>query len=130
MKDRPHGNDSDMTQFVNPDKSTSPMDATIVFVWNDTCVNLLVVDHMGNTFKRQKISINCYSNVLPRAEWVDYQKGQAAKAEHEGAAKDARIKELEQTVTIQRHALLGRGYTEDEISKLQASAPSPLDGKR
>lgn len=63
-------------------------DATIVYVWGDTSVNLKIVDHQGGEHVRtsaflhqgeieNKPSSSC-------ATWMPYQAGQAAKAQ--GAA--------------------------------------------
>jgi hypothetical protein len=89
LKDR--SNDNDMVQFVGSDGGTPPLDATVVYVWNDICVNLLVTDHMGHMFRRQNVAINCAPDVLPRAEWMPYQKGQAAKTEQAQSQLEARI---------------------------------------
>lgn len=72
-----------------------PLTADIVAVWGDRCVNLLVKDANGKTFV-------CTSRTLLQdddagqkhggyAQWMDYQKGQAAKTEAaEAALKTAR----------------------------------------
>lgn len=55
----------------------------------------------------------------PYWDWMDYQKGQAAKTE----ALEAQLKEK----ATQRHE---RFNHDTELGKLQAGAPSPVDGKR
>lgn len=52
----------------------------------------------------------------PTWDWMDYQKGQAAKTE----ALEAQLKE----------AYPLRAVHDTELGKLQAGAPSPVDGKR
>ena len=62
--------------------STTPMDATVVYVWEPDMVNLLVTDHVGNQFQ-----INNVTLVTPDhpgvthwyCEWMPYQIGQAKK---------------------------------------------------
>jgi hypothetical protein len=60
-----------------------PFDAHVIYVWSETCVNLLVVDHAGYTFTRTSVPINV-DGASPRAEWMPYQREQAAK--HAGDA--------------------------------------------
>ncbi|HHA2772106.1 TPA: Gp49 family protein [Stenotrophomonas maltophilia] len=61
-----------------------PMDATVIYVHDDHCVNLLVTDHHGGLFPFQRVQL-----IQPgdqafaaghRAEWMPYQVGQAKKA--------------------------------------------------
>lgn len=61
-----------------------PCDATVVFVHGDRMVNLLVVDHNGNTHKRTSVTLMQDGDPQPQsayAEWMPYQVGQAKKAE-------------------------------------------------
>lgn len=63
-----------------------PMSAHVVFVWNDHMVNLLVIDHAGGIHARSSVPIvqdgsPWSAGPSPYAEWMPYQKGQAAKAE-------------------------------------------------
>ncbi len=55
-------------------------------------------------------------------DWMDYQKGQAAKTE----ALEAQIKNAH----FAGPSVTGLRSHPDELSKLQAGAPSPVDGKR
>lgn len=61
-----------------------PLAATVAHVWNDRQVNLTVSDSNGNVFARQRVTL-LQDNDVPGdgayAEWMPYQKGQAAKTE-------------------------------------------------
>lgn len=60
-----------------------PLDATIVYVWYDRMVNLLVVDHAGASFALTSVALVQDGDIIPtgaHAEWMPYQKGQAEKA--------------------------------------------------
>lgn len=63
--------------------STAPMDATVVYVHSDRKVNLLVVDHIGNTYPVQNVLMlqgdESFTPVEVYCEWMDYQKSQAEK---------------------------------------------------
>ena len=62
-----------------------PFDATVIYVWGPTCVNLRVTDHAGNTHTRSSVPLrdpqdddghgNAYF-----ATWMPYQVGQAKKS--------------------------------------------------
>lgn len=62
-----------------------PLDATVVYVWNDRMVNLTVLDHCGHTFLATSVPMLQEGDEQPASgyycEWMPYQKGQAAKAE-------------------------------------------------
>jgi hypothetical protein len=67
---------------------TQPMDATIVYVWHDRCVNLVVHDHAGNTHLRPSTLLmqgdESYDPVQSYCEWMPFQQGQAkAQAPHQ-----------------------------------------------
>jgi hypothetical protein len=73
--------DDDRTQGMDV-LSDAPCDAHVVFVHSDTSVNLVVFDHEGGKFSRRKVPINIERFTgTPRAEWMPYQVGQAAKHE-------------------------------------------------
>lgn len=61
-----------------------PMDAGIIYVHSDTCVNLQVTDHMGGIWFREKVRIlqegenDCALDAAGVAQWMHYQVGQAA----------------------------------------------------
>jgi hypothetical protein len=61
--------------------SEQPFDAHILYVWSDICVNLIVFDHAGYMHRRHSVAINIDDGRYPRAEWMPYQKGQAAKTD-------------------------------------------------
>ena len=68
----------------SPDPGKQPLAAIVTHVWSDTCVNLAVFDTNGGTFgKTSVLLINGDMEQPSRgyAEWMPYQKGQAAKYE-------------------------------------------------
>jgi hypothetical protein len=75
-----------------------PLDATIIAVWGDTCVNLLVIDMHGQMFPvlscrllqgDEQPSTDAEGKVIGRyAEWMPYQQGQARRDAATEAAKD------------------------------------------
>lgn len=78
-----------MQQFGTPPQ---PLDATVLCVWGDRCVNLEVIDHNGKHFVRTSATLLQEGEVPPTnpetgrpwggyCEWMPYQKGQAAKAD-------------------------------------------------
>jgi hypothetical protein len=60
-------------------------DATVIYVWGDTCVNLRVTDHAGQTHVRTSVPLrdpaegDVHGKELV-ATWMPYQVGQAKKA--------------------------------------------------
>lgn len=79
---RPSGQDHDPMHVID---LNVPLDATVVYVWNDRLVNLLIIDHIGNQHTRTSIHLAqpgdeaCPSNGY--AEWMPYQVGQARAVE-------------------------------------------------
>lgn len=60
-----------------------PLDATVIYVWNDRMVNLDVTDHAGNRFIATSAILVQEGDHKPSgayAEWMPYQKGQSSKA--------------------------------------------------
>jgi hypothetical protein len=62
-----------------------PLAAIVTYVWHDRLVNLTVWDHSGRTFARTSVFLCQDDDVVQlgagHAEWMPYQKGQAAKTE-------------------------------------------------
>ena len=62
---------------------TQPLDATVVYVWNDRMVTLHVLDHYGNPFIAPSVPLMQEGDTPPQfgcyAEWMPYQLGQAKK---------------------------------------------------
>lgn len=84
---RPGGPVDPAIQVMPPDFDNAlgqPLDATIVYVHNDRKVNLLVVDHGGNSFPMHNIQLvqpgdeACQTG--HRAEWMPFQVKTAGKA--------------------------------------------------
>jgi hypothetical protein len=66
--------------------SEQPMDAHVVHVWDDRLVNLAVFDHAGKPWALGSVKLLQDGDDKPNAgesyaEWMPYQKGQAAKYE-------------------------------------------------
>jgi len=58
-----------------------PMDATIVFVWDDRAVNLVVLDHAGGMHAVLNVVLKQPGDAEPDGgycEWMPFQVGQAA----------------------------------------------------
>ena len=78
-----------------------PMDATVIAVWGDRCVNLLVIDSMSKQFPVLSCQLlqdddqpvrDVDGNVVGRyAEWMPYQTGQARR----DAERDAKPAEAQ-----------------------------------
>lgn len=63
--------------------AVSPLDATVVYVWDERMVNLSVQDHYGQSFLATSVTLLQEGDVAPRGgfycEWMPYQVGQAKK---------------------------------------------------
>lgn len=88
---RPHGiltvtnPTTGMPEMISERDASQPMDASVVFVHNDRCVNLAVSDHHGRLFAVTGVTLLQEGDAVPAtgwyAEWMPYQKGQAAKVD-------------------------------------------------
>jgi hypothetical protein len=61
---------------------SQPFDATVVYVWGDTCVNLRITDHAGNTHVRTSVPLRDPADGDAHgkeyvATWMPFQVGQA-----------------------------------------------------
>lgn len=70
-----------------------PLDATIVAVFGDRLVNLVVFDAFGNHYKRINVVLKQDDDAVPSgeafAEWMPYQIQSAKKEESKITKKDA-----------------------------------------
>lgn len=67
----------------------APLDATVIAVWGDRMVNLLVVDSVGKLFPKLSVTLAQEGDPVPvgpdgkevggYCEWMPYQQGQAKK---------------------------------------------------
>jgi len=75
------------------DGKAIPLAAQVCAVWGPRCVNLLVTDLHGRTFPVTSRTLLQDGDPAPEhggyAEWMPYQKGQAAKTEAAQAQVDA-----------------------------------------
>lgn len=77
---RPQVGGGDGHMAVNDPET--PFSASITYVWNDGCVNLSIFDHDGMQYGKTSVPLAQDRDALPgECEWMDYQKGQAAKTE-------------------------------------------------
>ena len=83
--EKPHS-DAETTparSFPSVVDPTRPLDATVVYAWNDRVVNLHVLDHYGNPFIANSVPLMQEGDTPPQfgfyAEWMPYQLGQAKK---------------------------------------------------
>lgn len=73
--------------------SKQPLAALITYVHSDTMVNLVVFDPNGNPRSRTSVWLwdgECEKRAGSYAEWMPYQKGQAAKTE----SAEAELKQM------------------------------------
>jgi hypothetical protein len=63
--------------------SCAPLDATVVAVWGDRCVNLAIFDIYAQVHERRSVTLKQEGDTIPDgmayAEWMPYQVGQAKK---------------------------------------------------
>lgn len=78
-------------QTGNP--QDQPNAAIVAYVYTDRCVNLMVINANGDNYSRQRVFLRQDDDLIPDgfyAEWMPYQKGQAAKTEGLQAELDSR----------------------------------------
>ena len=80
-----------MQMAGSPDRPdlSQPLDATILAVWSDTCINVLVFDITGKPFTKMSTRLLQEGDAKPvdaagkpvggYVEWMPYQQGQAKK---------------------------------------------------
>lgn len=77
--DRNIGTETKPPMTVN---ASEPLDATVVAVWGDRCVNLVIFDIYGSKYERRSVTLKQEGDNIPDgmayAEWMPYQIGQAA----------------------------------------------------
>lgn len=70
--------------------SAQPLDATVIAVWGDRMVNVLVTDVYGKQYPKLSVALLQEDDVPPTtggyAEWMPYQVGQAKKEADKPAA--------------------------------------------
>lgn len=68
---------------IHVNYGVQPMAATVAYVWNERMVNLSVVDHNGKQFSLTSVPLAQDDDAVSpgMCEWMEYQKGQAAKTE-------------------------------------------------
>jgi hypothetical protein len=79
----PSTGDPDLAKFSQAHEG-KPFAAIVAHVWSDTCVNLCVIDPNGQTLGRTSVFLWQGDTDRPSntyAEWMPYQKGQAARTE-------------------------------------------------
>lgn len=83
---RPSEHDAKLGMVVST-SGNQPLDATVVYVHSDTCINLAILDHNGNPHARTSVILMQddmgISPGASYAEWMPYQVGQAKKNEAE-----------------------------------------------
>lgn len=80
---------NDPLQSFSSVQAGKPLAAHIAHVWSDTCVNLMVIDPNGVPTGRTSVLLYQGDTDRPSssfAEWMPYQKGQAAAAAGVGTA--------------------------------------------
>lgn len=73
----PHGKNPD-------DNLTQPCAAIIAHVWNDRCINIVWFNANGSPSAQTSVTLMQEGDLRPmhpHAEWMPYQKGQAAATE-------------------------------------------------
>lgn len=79
---RPNGAMNLNGAYLNNHDASQPMDATIVCVWGDRMVNLVILDHDGIPHQQRSVTLRQPEDPAPGGmycEWMPFQVGQAAK---------------------------------------------------
>lgn len=104
----------DMQPFTPICLSNQPLDATVVYVWGDRLVNLLVLDHQGNAFPVTSVTLVQEGDEPPTGaycEWMPFQKGQAAKADAPAAPAQVVAISSEQRFSLEQQLVYGAAGT-------------------
>ena len=81
--------------FGNVVDSRQPFDATVIYVWGDTCVNLQVIDHTGKVYTETSVMLrdpqdgDQHGVGLSVATWMPFQVGQARQLADVGATANS-----------------------------------------
>jgi hypothetical protein len=69
--------------------TAQPLDATVLAVWGDRCINVQVLDITGKAFTKMSVTLKQEGDTMPvdtegeellgYCEWMPYQQGQAKK---------------------------------------------------
>ncbi|CAN7538614.1 DUF2829 domain-containing protein [Variovorax sp. LjRoot130] len=111
----------------------APMDAGIVYVWGDRCVNLDVTDHAGNHHAFTSVELwqgDCDRPNGAYCEWMPFQKGQAAKPDDIKALVATALAELLKpgAIEVARNPPQGRAEWVEHMDALdQAATAKALD---
>lgn len=100
---------------------SQPLAAIIAHVWSDTCVNLSVFDANGDAHSRTSVLLVHDDHPAPAsnyAEWMPYQKGQAAKTEQLEAQVATAVPATEQSIEqeIQANGLTSPRVTPADLT--------------
>ena len=107
-----------------PTNGDEPLAAHIACVWSDTCVNLMVIDANGIPHQVSSALLLQDDNPAPDAgyaEWMEYQKGQAAKTDELEAEIEGRADSSE-SESLQDNGGVLADSTEDGTSEKPAEA--------
>lgn len=90
-----------MTMQGNPSFNPQPLDATILAVWGDRCINVQVLDIMGKPFTKTSVMLIQEGDLTPKdvdgneaygyVEWMPYQTAQAVKQAAQPTVDNAHV---------------------------------------
>lgn len=95
------GNSDQKMNKINPD---DPLDATIVGIWADGLINVVVFDSHGNMFTRTGIRLRQEGETISNqsyCEWMPYQVGQAKAATTPQATIELQAQEPQRPDAVQ-----------------------------